>query len=119
MQTVSGEKGRDSSSPLPSRGIWLWLAGLMILATGLRAIGINRGLWWDEIYFLIISVRHPLSEIVTVFPADIQHTLYSILAKLSVLAFGEHAWTLRLPALVFGVASIPVLYVLGALVSTR
>jgi uncharacterized membrane protein len=89
------------------------------LAAGLRVIGINKCLWWDEIYFLVISVRHPLAEIVSVFPADTQHTLYSILARLSVLALGEHAWSLRLPALVFGIASIPILYLLAATVTSR
>jgi mannosyltransferase len=64
-------------------------------------------------------VRHPLAEIVTVFPGDNQHPLYSILARLCVLAFGEHAWSLRLPAVVFGVASVPALYFLAASVASR
>ena len=119
MNTTHREKGSDSSSPLQSAGPWVWLAGLTILATWLRVIGINKGLWWDEIYFLVISVRHPLAEIITLFPGDTQHPLYSILARLSVVAFGEHAWSLRLPALVFGVASIPILYLLGVSVTTR
>ena len=69
--------------------------------------------------FLIVTIRHPLSEILTVFPGDNQHPLYSILAWLSVHLFGEHPWSLRLPALCFGVASIPMLYLLGASVTTR
>jgi len=98
---------------------WAWLLVLTVLAAWLRAIGINSGLWWDEIYFLIISVRHPLAEIITIFPGDTQHPLYSILAKLSVLALGEHPWTLRLPAVLFGIASIPALYLLAASVTSR
>ncbi len=97
----------------------MWIAGLTALAACLRIIGLNRGLWWDEIYFLIISVRHPLSEIITIFPADTQHPLYSILAKLTVIAFGEHPWTLRLPAAIFGIASIPALFLLAASVTRR
>jgi uncharacterized membrane protein len=85
----------------------------------LRVIGLNRGLWLDEIYFLLNTVRHPLAEIVTVFPGDTQHPLYSILARLSILAFGEHVWSLRLPAVVFGVASIPALYLLAVSVASR
>jgi len=119
MNTTHGVGASDSSFPLRSRALGLWLLVLTVSAAALRVIGINRGLWWDEIYFLLVSVRHPLVEIVTIFPGDIQHTLYSILARLSILTFGEHVWSLRLPALIFGVASIPMLYLLGASVTTR
>ncbi len=102
-------------SPVP----WVWLAVLPILAVGLRVVGLNRGLWLDEITFLVTTVRHPLAEIITVFPGDTQHPLYSILARLSILAFGEHIWSLRLPAVLFGVASVPALYFLAASVASR
>jgi mannosyltransferase len=114
------KKGSDSlRERKPARHPWVWLGFLTMLAAALRMIGLNKGLWWDEVYFLIISVRHPLAEILTVFPGDTQHPLYSVLAKLSVVTLGESAWTLRLPALLFGVASIPVLYFLVASVATR
>lgn len=86
------------------------LAALTLLAVALRSIGINGGLWLDEILTLVDSVRHPLDQIVTTFPGNNQHTLYSVLAHLSVQAFGEHPWSLRLPALVFGAATPAVLY---------
>jgi hypothetical protein len=92
---------------------------LTALALALRVIDLNRGLWLDEIIFLTVTVRHPLAEIITVFPGDTQHPLYSVLARLSILAFGEHAWSLRLPAVVFGVASIPALYFLAVSIASR
>lgn len=98
---------------------WVWVAALTILAAALRIMGLNNGLWWDEIYFFVNTVRHPMAEIVTVFPGDTQHPLYSILARLSIVAFGEHAWSLRLPAVVFGSLSIPAIYLLGVAVATR
>jgi mannosyltransferase len=119
MKTAHGVGGSDALFPLRPRALGLGLLVLTVVAAALRVIGINRGLWWDEIDFLLVSVRHPLVEIVTIFPGDIQHTLYAILARLSILAFGEHVWSLRLPALIFGVASIPMLYVLGASVTTK
>jgi uncharacterized membrane protein len=76
----------------------------------LRAVGLNGGLWYDEIVTLDQSVRAPLGQIVTTFPTNNQHTLFSILAHLSIAAFGEHPWSLRLPAMLLGVASIPALY---------
>ncbi|MDP9170321.1 MAG: glycosyltransferase family 39 protein [Acidobacteriota bacterium] len=102
-----------------TKKMWAALGALTLLGLCLRVIGLNTGLWWDEIFFLIVSVRHPLTQIVTVFPGDNQHPLYSVLAWMSVNAFGEEAWSLRLPAMIFGVASIPMLYLLGASVATR
>src|ERR1035441_9047276 len=113
MNLTRGEKGGGCPDRLQSAPPWVWLMALTALALGLRVIEVNRGPWWDEIYSLVITVRRPLAQIVTVFPGDTQHPLYSILARLSVLAFGEHVWSLRLPAVVFGAASIPVLFALG------
>jgi hypothetical protein len=90
---------------------WRWLMLLTALAVVLRAIGLDGGLWFDEIATLLYSVRLPFADIVTEFPSNNQHTFFSVLARLSILAFGEHAWSLRLPALLFGAATVPVLYV--------
>src|SRR5580658_718485 len=119
MKTTRREEGAGSWSPPQSRSLWPWVAALTILATWLRVAGIDKGLWWDEIYFLVITVRHPLAEILTVFPGDTQHPLYSVLAWLSIHLFGEHPWSLRLPAILFGVASVPMLYLLGISVTSR
>lgn len=86
------------------------LAALTLLAIALRGFGITGGLWLDEILTLVDSVRHPLVRIVTTFPGNNQHTLYSLLAHLSVQAFGEAPWSLRLPALAFGAATPAMLY---------
>lgn len=96
----------SDDGPVP----WAWLALLTALAVLLRIPGLNDGLWWDEIRTLVDSVRHPLSRIVTEFPRDNQHTLYSVLAHLSIGVFGEHPWSLRLPAMLIGVATVSALY---------
>ena len=119
MITAHSNDGGESSRPVEPPVPWAWLAVLTILAAVLRAIELNRGLWFDEILFLVTTVRHPLAEIVTVFPGDTQHPLYSVLARLSVLTFGEHVWSLRLPAAVFGVASVPALYFLAVSIAGR
>ncbi len=92
-----------------------WWTVLVLAAAGLiaRLIGLGGGLWIDEIYSLLDSFRPPLATVLTEFPGDTQHPLYSVLANLSRSLLGESAWSIRLPAVVFGVASIPLLYVLG------
>ena len=62
MKIAPSGTGSDSSNPPESPRTWLWLAGLTIMAAALRVIGINKCLWWDEIYSLVISVRHPLAR---------------------------------------------------------
>ncbi len=98
--------GSAEDAPAP----WKWLALLTALAAVLRAIGLDGGLWYDEIRTLLDSVRSPLYQILTVFPSNNQHTFYSVLAHFSIGAFGEHAWSLRLPSVVLGAATVPVLY---------
>jgi len=96
-----------------------WIAGLTLVALALRLAGLDGGLWIDEIYSLLGSFRPPLAQIVTEFPGDNQHPLYSVLAHVSLTLFGESAWSVRLPAVLFGVASVPLLYALGARVASR
>lgn len=107
------------SSPANSPVAWGWLSGLSILALILRTLALNQQLWFDEIITLLDSVRFPLREIVTHYNGQNQHTLYSILAHGSICLLGEHSWTLRLPAVLFGVACVPALYFLARLVTSN
>lgn len=95
------------------------IVALTAIAAALRLPNLNSGLWFDEIVTLIESVRLPTLQVVTAFPGNNNHPFYSLLAHLSILAFGDHPWALRLPALVFGVAAVPLIYWLGTLVTTR
>src|SRR5262249_32397030 len=49
----------------------------------------------------------------TRFPSQNQHMLFSVLARLSFDLFGESAWALRLPSVLFGVGSVWALFMLG------
>ena len=89
---------------------WAALAALTLLAAVCRAVGLNSQLWYDEILTLLGYVRMPLGEILTTYNSQNQHMLYSVLARISIVAFGDTAWALRLPAAVMGVACIPALY---------
>ena len=95
------------------------LAAILFVGGALRIYGLDRGLWYDEITTLLESVRLPLREIVTHFPSNNDHLLYSVLGHLSIGIFGEHAWSLRLPAFVFGLLSLPLVYILGVGITNR
>ena len=108
---------RPASSGSPRRADapqeWRVLCGLLVVALGLRLWALNSCLWFDEVLTLVDFVRLPLGELVTAFPSQNQHMLFSLLAHWSIGVFGEHAWALRLPAVAFGVASVWALFLLG------
>lgn len=104
-------EGTDSG--LPGRSGVAVLAALLAVATGLRLYGLGNGLWYDEIVTYTRFARMPFGEIVTDYASQNQHFLYTILAHAAFRLFGETAFTVRLPAALFGVGSIAALYLLG------
>jgi 4-amino-4-deoxy-L-arabinose transferase-like glycosyltransferase len=86
------------------------LIAILLIATFLRLYRLNQGLWIDEIDTLVSYARAPFGEIVTSYESQNQHFLYTLFAHTFFILFGESAWTLRLPAVLFGVASIWALY---------
>jgi mannosyltransferase len=83
-----------------------WLVAILALALVLRLVKLDAELWYDEILTLVHFVRLPLGELLTTYTSLNNHILYSLEAKLSIGLFGEHPWSLRLPAALFGVASV-------------
>ncbi|HUF31389.1 MAG TPA: glycosyltransferase family 39 protein [Gemmatimonadaceae bacterium] len=92
---------------------WVWLSLLVMTAAVLRAMALGAELWLDEMVTFIISIQPPFFELITVYKGDNQHPLYSLLAHLSTSIFGDTPWAMRLPATLFGIASVPMLFVLG------
>ncbi|MEZ4588669.1 MAG: glycosyltransferase family 39 protein [Gemmatimonadales bacterium] len=112
MSTVS-LRAREATAAPPTaaraasdRAELLALSACLVLALALRLPGLGSGLWYDEIETLVEYVRRPLALILGTFDSKNQHLLYSVAAHLSVSALGESAATLRLPAVLFGVASV-------------
>jgi hypothetical protein len=106
--------GTDAQSHQPTdKRVWGLLAVLAILAIALRIVNLNSDLWLDEILTLTDFARLPVGDIVTTFPSQNQHMLYSLLAHASMALFGESAWALRLPSVLFAVGSLFALFLLG------
>jgi len=109
---------RPPHEPGP-RAFALGLAALLVAASALRAVGLEQDLWMDEVFTLTDFVRLPVGLILTSYPHDNQHLLYTLLAHASCALLGESATALRLPAVVLGVGSLAALARLGALVLGR
>jgi len=91
----------------------LILGAILVLASAARLYELGEGLWLDEIITHVKYAALPFKEIVTTYDSENQHFLYSLLAHLSFLVFGPSGWSLRLPAVAFGVGSIWAVYALG------
>lgn len=104
----------------PSRKTALWLLfGITGLALLLRFYHIGSDLWLDEIT-PIQDYGHlsPLAVIGSYMSTN-NHLLNTLLVQLSMTIFGESEWSVRLPAVLFGVASVPVMYWISRLALTR
>lgn len=82
------------------------IGALLLMGLLLRLPGLNGGLWYDEIQTLVEYVRQPWGVLLTTFDSTNQHLLYSALAHLTTQVMGATAAGLRLPAVLFGVASL-------------
>ena len=96
-----------------SASVIIGLLALSVVAIVLRLVNLNSDLWLDEVLTLLDFVRYPVGHIVTSFPSQNQHMLFSLLAKFSTTIFGESAWSLRLPSVLFGIGSIWAFFFLG------
>jgi 4-amino-4-deoxy-L-arabinose transferase-like glycosyltransferase len=88
---------------------WI-LAAIILLGFGLRLYRLSSDLWLDEITPILDYGKLPSWQVVASFYSSNNHLLNTLLMKLSVAWFGEHEWAVRLPAMLFGTATIPVLY---------
>ena len=96
------------------------LAAILLSASALRLYGLDYGLWHDEIVTYVKYMRIPFREALLTYDSENQHFLFTLLAHISFRIFGESNWSLRLPAVFFGIGSIWALYLLGRQVgSTR
>ncbi len=111
---------KSASTPTKRGGEgWLMLA-LLVVALALRLYDLSDGLWHDEITTYVTYVQPmTLGEIASTYISENQHFLYNLSARLAVQIFGDGSWSLRLPAVLFGVASIWALYWLGREVTSR
>jgi hypothetical protein len=96
-----------------SRKAYAVLGGLTMLAILLRIPSLDSCLWLDEVLTMARYARWPLERIFTSFPDQNQHMLFSLLAHCSLRVFGEHAWALRLPSVLFGIGSLWGLFLMG------
>ncbi len=102
-------RGEPDTSPNTAR---LVLGGLIVAGLALR-LAVPRGIWLDEaitIHQAHLSL-HDLFR--NLYFGDRQPPLYHLTLWLTIRAFGDSEFAVRLPSLIAGTLVIPVLYALG------
>ncbi|MGZ4142584.1 MAG: glycosyltransferase family 39 protein [Actinomycetota bacterium] len=119
MITNVGDLTKPESSTLPdstalqggSRLQGSLLLTLTLLGSLLRLHLLNTPMRGDESYTYLHFVSRPLARALTDYSIPNNHLFYTLLAHVSVRLFGNHPWSLRLPALLAGIALIPITFV--------
>lgn len=111
------KRGRppEVAAPVAStlaKGEHLIILAITAVAAVLRFVHAGSNLWLDEITTLIRHARSPIHETFMQATSSNNHLLNSVLCHWSLKLFGESELTLRLPAILSGIAIIPLLYCL-------
>ena len=122
---VSGSERLEAAQPtnppsdLSHSQATLLVGFVTLVALLLRSYHLNTDLWLDEISPILDYGRMPVVQVMGSYLRTNNHLLNTLLTKLSMGAFGESEWAVRLPAMLFGVATIPVFYWIARLALSR
>jgi dolichyl-phosphate-mannose-protein mannosyltransferase len=86
------------------------LGALTISGAAARLLLIEEPMRFDESYAFVRDVSSSIRHIVTSYPFPGGHFTSSLAEHVLLRVFGNHLWTARAPALLAGVALIPVVY---------
>lgn len=101
-----------TATPRPTRVEVLALLAILALALVLRVPLLGRGFQGDEIRTMLDFVEAPSTwETITRVVDFNNHHFYSLLARGMEAALGRAEWVVRLPALLFGLLTIPALWI--------
>ncbi|MBT8416312.1 MAG: glycosyltransferase family 39 protein [Silicimonas sp.] len=85
------------------------LALILLLATVLRVIALDAPLWFDEITTVETHVNLPWGEMMRDYSMN-HHYFFSLKSKLATEMFGAENWAYRLPAVLFGIATVAAIW---------
>jgi len=90
------------------------LLAIMVLGMALRLTAINQSLWMDEAISALAVKGHSFLGLITNFaPGDTHPPLFYFILKFWTQIFGYSEISLRLPSVIFGAMTIPVVYLIG------
>ncbi len=98
------------------RGALIGIVGMGLI---LRLFRLDTDLWVDEITTIVSYRDVSYLQVVATYINSNNHLLNTLLMKGAIGLFGDHEWAVRLPAALFGTATIPLLYLASRVVAGR
>lgn len=86
-----------------------WLIVIVLMGSIIRVFFIDQPMRVDESWTFLASVKDGWRSVLTYVTPN-NHILHSVFVKLSTSMFGAHPWSIRVPALLFGVLSIVLVF---------
>jgi hypothetical protein len=97
----------------------LFLAGILLLALAARLAFIMQPFKHDEAYTVTVFANQPLWGALSDYHLPNNHLFHTLLVHLTYSLFGYSQWAVRLPSLLAGMLTIPVLYLLARILHGR
>jgi hypothetical protein len=116
--SVGPSRGRADSTGLSAstaedRGYLVALTAIVVAAVAVRLAILSVPVRPDEAVTFLSWASHPLSEALGDYSLPNNHLLNTLAVHFSWRMFGQDEWTLRLPALVAGICTVPATFLLG------
>ena len=111
VQRLPATVAQDPAVSNPAGGnARLVLATILVVALGLRLFRLDTELWLDEIILRLRYAPLEFRQLISTYDNQNHQPLYSLLARLSFVTAGGTDWSIRVPAVLSGVASLAALW---------
>ena len=117
-ERLSGGESPQAEVLSERTALWL-LCAITLMGLALRLWRLDSELWLDEVISRLVYGQASALEIWVSYESSNNHLLNSLLVKLSVALWGEKEWAIRLPACLFGLATVPALFWTARLAISR
>lgn len=107
------------SQTLTGRNNGIGLLLLTLLAFGIRWLFVSQPMRYDEAYTVVGFAARPLWNAISDYHLPNNHVFHTLLVHAMVQVFGYEEWAVRLPALLAGVACVPLVYLAGTAIYDR
>jgi hypothetical protein len=104
---------------LAGRSFVVGLLVLVFLGAGIRWLFVSQPMRYDEAYTVVGFAARPLWNAISDYHLPNNHVFHTLLVHGMVQVFGFQEWAVRLPALLAGVACIPLVYLAGTALYDR
>jgi uncharacterized membrane protein len=116
---IVASNNRSTGYDVESSTAIVMLALITLVGLLLRTHNLGQDLWLDEISPIVDYSKLSAAQVIGSYLRSNNHLMNTLLLKSSIAVFGQSEWSVRLPAVTFGVLGIPALYWVSRLALSR